>query len=392
MRRGGAADKPATHPLHALPPSPPTHPSPPPQDATARSLSPSPAPPAEPSFSCSLNHADLYDLPLLRVTTALLLAQPQPQPQEQLPAWGPALALASKEGLDAGVAAALCGLVTAAVGASGAAQGAATATAVLEASASLEDACLGLVWAWGRLSAASAAAAAAGAGAAWAALPFAGAGADLRAAAAAGLRGLAEDAAACAARLARPSGLRLQPVPRDNPFVKALLALVAAPPPAKGAPALGLSDEDVTYTCAAGSAAAADEAASTESDDDAFWSDDEEDGEGSGEAAFALGAPQGCPLSEADTAAQLALCDAYLGDDRPSAVLEDKYRYKYWKRTGETYDMRGPKPRHISQRVWNRFLGQLQRKQRDDEKVRGWLAGCGKSLRTRSAVRGWGLA
>jgi len=87
----GAAEKPATHPLHALPPPPtPTH-------APAGRDGPVPEPvPGAPCRAVLLAAASTTrtctDLPLLRVTTALLLAQQQPQPQpEQLPAWGPAL-------------------------------------------------------------------------------------------------------------------------------------------------------------------------------------------------------------------------------------------------------------------------------------------------------------
>jgi hypothetical protein len=53
---------------------------------------------------------------------------------------------------------------------------------------------------------------------------------------------------------------------------------------------------------------------------------------------------------------------SYANDDR-------KYRYKFFKRTGEMYDLAAPKPKTISQRTWNRWAGEKMRKKRDDEKV-----------------------
>jgi hypothetical protein len=68
-----------------------------------------------------------------------------------------------------------------------------------------------------------------------------------------------------------------------------------------------------------------------------------------------------------------------------SAVDDDsKYRYKFYKRTGEKYDLFGPKPRHIHQRPWNRWLGEKQRRKRDDEQVRGAR---GSQGRERSGMR-----
>jgi hypothetical protein len=304
------------------------------QGATGRSLAApgSAPPPQEPAHACALNAADLYDAPLLRVVIALLLSRKvcawlatvgcgslgrklrrlfcmnalmHARPLVQEPAlaagapkpasWAAALSLASELDLDAGLAADLCSLLAPATSGEGAGSEAAS------------GACVGLVWAWHRFAAAAVASGASKASE-WASLPFSASVAPdspLRAAASDGLRALSAEAARSAARVARPAGLRLQPLPTDNPFVKALLAAVRSTP--------GLSEEDATYTTAGGPADAAAGSESDDGHDDADISyDSDSDGEGS--EASMVPVPPALPLSDPQARVLLALHDAFVLD------------------------------------------------------------------------------
>ena len=73
--------------------------------------------------------------------------------------------------------------------------------------------------------------------------------------------------------------------------------------------------------------------------DDTYGSDEEDDDDDDAAGAFGPDAPPFLPVTESDTKDQLGLPDAYIGESQAIGDDGDKYRFKFWKRTRETYDL-----------------------------------------------------